>query len=234
MVIKAERGHLDIGFCKPMAGDDLNTVDALIAHYAAGILPEPARVLVAAHLELKAANRPKLLAFETLAGDLLEKIEPAPLASRERRLEQIFLSRTDESRAFEQTPARPENALLPRALYDFVGFEAEDIPWKTKLPGFKEYVVGDFDGFEVSFFWIRPGRAVPAHTHSGCEFSLVLDGAFNDARGRYGPGDISVADDSVDHRPIAEKDRPCIGFAVVDAPLKLTGSLRQMIGDLIG
>ncbi|OJF91029.1 ChrR family anti-sigma-E factor [Pararhizobium antarcticum] len=216
-----------------MAGDDLNTVDALIAHYAAGILPEPARVLVAAHLEIQAVNRPKLLAFETLAGDLLEKIEPAPMASRESRLEEIFLSKVDTSQRAER-PARPKNALLPPSLRDFVGFEAEDIPWKTKLPGFKEYIVGDFDGFEVSFFWIRPGRAVPAHTHKGCEFSLVLDGAFQDARGRYGPGDISVADDSVDHRPIAENDRPCIGFAVVDAPLKLTGSLRQMIGDLIG
>ncbi len=217
-----------------MAGDDLNTVDALIAQYAAGVLPEPARVLVAAHLEIQAVNRPKLAAFETLAGDLLETIEPVPIVARDRRLEEIFLSKAEEGKVTAAATARRENALFPRALRDFIGFEAEDIPWKTKLPGFKEYVFGDVDGFEVSFFWIRPGRAVPAHTHKGCEFSLVLDGAFRDARGRYGPGDISVADASVDHRPIAEKERPCIGFAVLDAPLKLTGSLRQLIGDLIG
>jgi len=121
-----------------------------------------------------------------------------------------------------------------KTLRDFVGFEVDDIPWRTKLPGFKEYVFGQVDGCEVSFFWIRPGRAVPAHTHKGVEMFLVLDGAFSDRRGRYGPGDISVADESVDHRPIAEKDRPCIGFSVVDQPLKLTGSLTQLIGDLIG
>ncbi|MGO7580660.1 hypothetical protein ACC699_39075, partial [Rhizobium ruizarguesonis] len=49
-----------------------------------------------------------------------------------------------------------------------------------------------------------------------------------------GPGEISIADETVDHRPVAEKDRPCIAFAVSDGPVKLTGSFRQMIGDLIG
>jgi putative transcriptional regulator len=112
--------------------------------------------------------------------------------------------------------------------------DLEDIPWRTKLPGFKEYDLGEIDGLETSLFWIRPGRAIPAHTHRGVELSLILDGAFTDLRGRFGPGDISVADDSIDHRPVAEKKRPCIGFAVVDQPLKLTGSLTQMLGDIIG
>ncbi|MBB4574476.1 putative ChrR family anti-sigma factor [Rhizobium lentis] len=66
------------------------------------------------------------------------------------------------------------------------------------------------------------------------ELILILDGAFIDERGRFGPGDISIADETVEHRPFAEKDRPCIAFAVSDGPIKLAGSLRQMIGDLIG
>ncbi len=44
------------------------------------------------------------------------------------------------------------------------------------------------------------------------ELILILDGAFRDERGRFGPGDISVADATVDHRPVAEKDRPCIAL----------------------
>ncbi|WP_430960401.1 hypothetical protein [Rhizobium sp. Nf11,1] len=32
----------------------------------------------------------------------------------------------------------------------------------------------------------------------------------------------------------AEKDRPCIAFALSDGPIRLTRSFRQMIGDLIG
>ena len=75
---------------------------------------------------------------------------------------------------------------------------------------------------------------MPSHTHEGSELTLVLDGAFRDANGRYGRGDISLADEHVDHRPIAEDERACICFAVTDAPLRLTGSYRQFFSDFLG
>jgi putative transcriptional regulator len=75
---------------------------------------------------------------------------------------------------------------------------------------------------------------LPAHTHRGLELTLVIDGAFHDVRGRFGVGDISVADENLDHRPVAETDRPCIAFSVMEAPIRLTGSLKQLIGDIIG
>lgn len=213
----------------------LETVDALMAQYAAGILPEPARVLVAAHLEMRPASREKVVGFEVAAGALIDRIDPMPLSNRAETLSAIFHAPEPLSPRRAEAPSAAErDRLFPRAIADFVGFEAEDIPWRTKLPGFKEHIVGKVDGCEVSFFWIRPGRTVPGHTHEGLELSLVLDGAFSDGRGRYGKGDISLANDSVDHRPVAEKSGPCIGFAVLDAPLKLTGSLRQLLGDLIG
>jgi putative transcriptional regulator len=63
-----------------------------------------------------------------------------------------------------------------------------------------------------------PGAARPYPQGHGAD--AHLDGAFNDERGRFGPGDISVADETIDHRPVAEKDRPCIAFSVLDAPVK--------------
>ncbi|MDO9416963.1 ChrR family anti-sigma-E factor [Pararhizobium sp.] len=216
-----------------MAYETIETVDALMARFAAGTLPEPAHVLVAAHLEMRAVNRQLVRDVEMMAGAVLDTEVPVMFAGRDSRLDAIFAVQPKEV-APAPAVARPSHAMLPRALRDFLGFEAENIPWKTKLPGLREYEMGTIDGCEVSFFWIRPGRAVPAHTHEGYELSLVLDGAFNDSRGRFAAGDISVADESIDHRPIAEKNGPCISFAVTDAPLKMTGPLRQFIGDLIG
>lgn len=219
---------------------EVETIDALLAHYASGLLPEPARVIVEAHLEIKAANRPLVSVFDEVGGDMLMSGPEAQITRRDERLNAIFSAEPIAvSAARDKAPVLVdmgggEQILMPKAIREFVGYDADRIPWRSKLPGFKEHIVGEIDGFEVSFFWIRPGRAVPAHTHHGCELSIVLDGAFNDARGRFGRGDISLADDSVDHRPVAESQRPCFGFAVVDAPLKLTGSLRQLIGDLIG
>lgn len=214
-----------------MVREHIDTIDSLLARYVAGTLPAPARVLVEAHLQLKPDNRIKVRNLEAMAGLELMQIDPVALADRDAMLAAVLGSTSPETAA----PVAHEAArIFPRALYDFVGFDAADVPWRTRLPGFKEYDLGDIDGCHVNLFWIKPGRTVPAHTHEGSELSLVLDGAFSDARGHYGRGDISVADDSVDHRPVADKDRPCIGFAVMDAPLKLTGSFRQLIGDIIG
>ncbi len=215
-----------------MVHEHIDTVDALMAYYVAGSLPEPARVLVESHLEMKPDRRMLVRDLEFLAGEALEQTSETRLDDRDVRLARIFASATPtEPKSPPIASAKP--GTFPRALRRLVGFDVDTVPWKTKLPGFKEYSV-DIDGCEVSVMWIKPGRALPAHTHKGMELTLIIDGAFNDTRGRFGPGDISVADETIDHRPVAEKDRPCIAFSVLDAPIKLTGSFRQLIGDLIG
>lgn len=215
-----------------MVREHIDTIDSLMARYVAGSLPTPARVLVESHLELKDDYRGYVRDLETLAGEELAALRPADL-ERDRMLGEIYRSEAVSAGRSSDSRVRP-SSIFPNVLRDFVGFDADEVPWRTKLPGFREYEVGDIEGCHVSLFWIKPGRGLPAHTHKGCELSLVLDGAFSDVFGRYERGDISVADDTVEHRPVAGKERPCIGFAVVDAPLKLTGSWPHLIRDLIG
>jgi putative transcriptional regulator len=178
--------------------------------YVAGTLPTPARVLVEAHLELKPENRIKVAKSRSHGRSSLDA-----RSIRWRFL--IVMACLRQCCIFTAQGKRlrnrfPEPTVFPKALYDFVGFDADDVPWRTRMPGFKEYDLGDIEGCHVNLFWIKPGRTVPAHTHEGSELSLVLDGDFTDARGYYARGDISVADDSVDHRPCAGTDRPCIGL----------------------
>ena len=213
-----------------MKATGIDTLDGLMARYVAGRLPEPARVLVEAHLAMAADNRPLVDALEDAAGVLLEEIEPVLVDDRKTRLAEIF----DVPSMSDAIPVKASDSVLPDILRRFVGMGIDDIPWKTKLPGYREYLIGEIDGCEANLLWIKPGRKMPSHTHEGSELTLVLSGAFTDANGRYGPGDIAVADDSIDHRPIAENDRPCICFAVTDAPLRLTGSYTQMFSDFLG
>ncbi len=215
-----------------MVHEHIDTVDALMAHYVAGSLPEPARVLVEAHLVMKPDHRALVNDLELLAGEALELMPDAAIPDRDARLGAIFSSKPLSEKSAPIILSRDQGA-FPRPIRDLMGFDVDTVPWKTKLPGFKEYTT-DIDGCEVSLMWIRAGRALPSHTHKGMELTLILDGAFNDNRGRFGPGDISVADATIDHRPVAEKERHCIAFSVLDAPIKLTGSFRQIIGDLIG
>jgi len=215
-----------------MTPDKAETIDALLARYVAGMLPEPARVLVESHLAIKADNRGMTAGLESFAGRALDAELPVALSNPDKRVARILAS--DAPMAADEATTRHAYGLFPRPLRDFVGFDVGDVPWRTKMPGYREHVVGEIDGCHVTLFAIRPGRKIPGHTHEGTELSLVLDGDFRDGIGHYGRGDISVADDTIDHRPIAGRDRPCIGFAVTDGPLRLTGRLHQRLGDILG
>lgn len=218
-----------------MSLSQIDVVDTLLAQYAAGSLSKPAKVLVESHLELKPENRQFVGELETIGGLSLEQLVPVEMSDKFSAVSRIVNSPSSVANEVDKLfPHHSEAITLPQSLRSFIGVDVDDIPWRTKLPGFKEYDMGEMDGCQVSMFWIRPGRTMPAHTHAGCELSIVLDGAFTDERGVFSKGDISIADASVDHRPTAHDERPCIGFAVLDERVKLTGSWGQLISDLIG
>ncbi len=207
------------------------SLDGLLARYVSGALPEPVRILVDAHLAISPVNRPIVSALEALSGKAIEGIEPIEISKRDERLAAIFSA---PPLTGAPTTEKQSSSLLPASLLRLVGHDIDDIPWKTKMPGYREFSLGEIDGCEANMLWIKAGRAMPSHTHEGAELTLVLDGAFSDANGRYGRGDIALADENVDHRPIAEEGRACICFAVTDAPLRLTGSYSQMFSDFLG
>lgn len=213
--------------------EELEMVDVLIAQYVAGSLPEPARVLVESHLEMRPESMSFVSDLEGLAGAALELAEPAAVTSRDRSLEAIFASAPPSMPDVFTLPSRSDSG-FPKALREYVGTDRKTVPWKTLLPGLKEHVIFRRNGAEATLLWARAGRALPNHTHEGLELTLVLEGAFHDHRGRFVPGDISVADESLDHRPVADDDAPCLCLSVLFAPLKYTGSRTRFIGDLIG
>ncbi|WP_244313620.1 ChrR family anti-sigma-E factor [Stappia sediminis] len=208
-------------------------MDALLAGYVAGTLAEPALILVRSHLEISPVNRGFIRDLEAFGGDMLEEIEPAAITGREEKLKAIF-----SDTAFENAPSltsapRKPSDILPNALRDFLGYDLKDVPWRTRLPGMKEYKLGEIDGCNVSMLWIRAGMAMPTHTHHGTELTLVLDGGFSDGIGHYIRGDVSYADESVDHKPVADDDGDCICFAVTEGDLQLTGPVGRFFAPFI-
>jgi putative transcriptional regulator len=210
---------------------NLERLDFLIAQHVAGSLPEPAEILVGSHLEMQRSSRRFADALEAMAGDALEQAEAVPLTSRDKQLANIMTSApmaaTPESRNHEATK-------LPSPLFRYTGRDLPQIPWKTKLPGFKQHVISRTDEAEASLLWVRPGRALPHHSHHGLELTLVLEGEFHDHRGNFSEGAVSVADESLDHRPVAGTNRPCVCFSVLFAPIALTGPTLRLVSDIIG
>ncbi|MBB99375.1 MAG: transcriptional regulator [Rhodobacteraceae bacterium] len=205
--------------------------DALLAGYVAGTLAEPARLLVRSHLDLSPVNRAFVRDLEATGGRMLEDVAPMPLTDRDKMLEAIFASPEEER--ISVTPKPAAKTRLPATLVDFIGKDFDELPWKTKLPGLREYRIGEIDGCNASLLWIRAGQAMPTHTHHGTELTLVLEGGFSDSSGHFVRGDVAYADDDVDHRPIADEGEDCLCFAVTEGSLRLTGPVGRFFAPFL-
>jgi putative transcriptional regulator len=205
-------------------------LDALLAGYASGTLSAPLHALVAGHLELKPQSRAFVRSLESVSGADLEAISPVPVHDRDDKLKAIFASGPARLSLLEKAPS----TVLPYPLYRYIGRDLPEIRWKSLLPGMKQCKVEETERGEAVLYWIKPGRKMPSHTHDGSEYTLVLRGSFSDVSGRYGPGDIAIADQEIDHRPVADPDEDCICFAVTDAPLRLTGPVGRVLQKVFG
>jgi putative transcriptional regulator len=211
---------------------NLERLDLLIAHYVAGCLPEPAHILVGSHLEMQPSSGRFANSLDHLAGDALDAAVPFELSSRDERLTAILTSRP----RIDVPPAMAaqDDPGMPRFLHAYAGQKLENLSWKMKLPGLRQHVIEKTSGMEASLLWARPGRALPHHRHRGLELTLVLQGAFEDNRGAFTQGDVSVADETIMHRPVATKDSPCLCFSVLLAPIALTGPTFRIVADILG
>ncbi len=209
-------------------------MDALLADYSAGKLPVILHALVASHLTLKPENRNFVRVMEAVAGDAMMASHVAALTDRDAMLEAIFSASHAGAEIKRETgkPVSPD--VVPEPLVPLVGRDMSAIRWQRQLPGFRRAKVSNADGLEAALLWIKAGRRMPSHSHDGSEITLVLQGAFRDESGRYGRGDIAIADHEVDHRPVAEDGEDCICLAVTDAPLRLTGPIGKIFSRLMG
>jgi len=211
-----------------------NDLDSLLCAYAAGALGPALHALVAAHLELVPDNRAFVAMFEAECGAMLSTVAPAPIPSRDARLAAIFagspaFASIDRARPSEFDVIDPD----PRALIRFFGAPIDALPCRRLLPGVKEFRLDCGDGERAILYRVKPGRKLPEHTHDGEEVTLVLRGAFRDLQGRFGRGDIVIADHAVDHAPVAEPEEECICFTVIDAPLRLTGRFGRLLNPFL-
>ena len=215
------------------AASEGRLIDSLLASYAAGTLSEPLAVLVASHLQIKAENRLYLEQLEAAGGMLLDEIEPVPLPDRDRRRAWVQSRRANLAEQKSST-AKVADDLLPPALCAYFGRTLDACRWRMLLPGIKQCRIAKDAAAEVSFLRCRAGKTIPAHTHDGLEAALVLAGGLRDAFGQYARGDIVVADDTVNHQPVIDRDGECIVFLVLEGSVRLTGGFGRLMQRIIG
>jgi putative transcriptional regulator len=205
-------------------GPDHHIPAELLLDYASGSLAESWSLVVACHLTLCPHCRRELAAIERTAGTMLDAAPPAETRTAGFAAIAARLGPQDAPVA-PAAAVSPASARLPKPLHDYLVHGIDSIPWRWSGAGLHSYAlpVPKSRGGMVSLLKIAPGAGMPVHTHQGEEMTLVLSGGFTDEAGAYRRGDVEIADGSVEHRPVAMADQPCICLAVTDAPLRFRG-----------
>ncbi|MFN0114613.1 MAG: ChrR family anti-sigma-E factor [Paracoccaceae bacterium] len=199
--------------------------DDILMAYSAGSLPEAFSLVVATHISLCDECRAQAGAFDAIGGALVGQAEAAPLSADclERTLARIAGAATATDRA---PPPRP--GVFPAPLRDYVGGDLDAVRWRSVGMGVRQAILPAAKGATVRLLSIPAGAAMPDHGHWGRELTLVLKGAFRDEGGRYGRGDVEVAGEGLEHRPVAETGEDCICLAATDAPLRFRDWLPRL------
>lgn len=197
--------------------------DPLLTAYAAGTLPEAFGLVVATHLSLCDDCRARAGAHDAVGGALLSEVAPVRMADHS--LDAV-MARLDRG-----TPIRRRtqgDAATPAPLADYIGGTLNIVKWQSLGMGVRQSILPTDRLASARLLYIPAGQAVPDHGHRGMELTLVLQGAFTDATDHFGPGDIEIATEDLQHTPVAEPGQPCICLAATDAPLRFRSLIPRL------
>lgn len=200
--------------------------DDLLMAYAAGALPEAFDLMVATHISLCDHCRARVESYEAVGGHLLEDQDDTVAMSQDSLAATMAL-------IAQNAPApkskRPVCSVLPAPLQEYVGGDVNSIRWKPIGMGVKQAILPTSRDATARLLFIPAGAAVPDHGHKGMELTMVLQGAFSDEVDHFARGDVEIADEDLEHTPVADMSEDCICLAVTDAPLKFNSLIPRLV-----
>ncbi len=196
--------------------------DTMITAYATGTMPYAFALVVAAHVSICESCRASLEAHEAVGGAMIEN------------LHEVALSNTLKEKLFAQlnAPCRTPPNPIRKGLYPAPVLEAlrgGEPKWKKLGMGVRQALLSKRPSGSVRLLAIPPAQAVPDHGHNGLELTLVLQGSFRDETGRFGVGDVEVADENLEHKPVAGPKQTCICLAATNARLRFRATIPRLL-----
>lgn len=205
--------------------------EQLLISYAAGVLPEAFDLVVATHVSMCDQCRADLASYEAIGGSILEDITTTEKMDMSQDSLAATMAKIANMKPIKHA-VKIKTDVLPLPLQKYVGGDVDAIKWKSLGMGVSQAILKTSKGASARLLRIEAGRAVPDHGHRGTELTLVLQGAFTDHVDRFGAGDIEIANEDLEHTPVAEMGQDCICLAATDAKLRFTGILPRIMQPL--
>lgn len=211
--------------------------NATLLSYSAGSLPAALAVVASAHLERCATCRAQLHDADQIGGVLVQQQRVDDPAEDARA---AMLALLDDEPVVKPAPL-PVEVLeqrdpdrLPSALHPWFGNSMRALRWRRVAPGVQRILASGISGGDLMLLRIAPGSKLPLHSHAGNELTMILDGAYDDMLGHFGPGDVADLDGDTLHQPVTSPGVPCICVAATDGPLKFSGWFARTLQPLFG
>lgn len=207
----------------------------LLAAFSAGNLPLSQALCVSAHAENCSECTANLSRLDALGAQMMGDLSAQSGVDelKTKVLDQL----SDEapltpSMSRTIPPSSPSN--IPRCLQQFIHSDYDALTWNYVSPSIKAAkLCTDTNGAKVEMLRIKPGGKAATHTHTGDEYTVILEGSFSDESGIYREGDFILRNGSHKHKPIASMDQECICLTVTHAPIKLTGFFTRWLNPLM-
>lgn len=199
--------------------------------YAAGTLPEAFNLVVATHVSMCDDCRAAAAEYDAVGGEVMLDAGTAKMGANALAATLAKIEQTPQT-----APAEPAAAchVLPLPLRDYVNGDISAVKWRKIGGGVSQMVLPTSKDATVRLLHIPAGSAVPDHGHRGTELTLVLQGAFVDETDEFGVGDVEVANEDLNHTPVAKMGTDCICLAASDAPLQFSGFIPRVVQRFIG
>lgn len=211
---------------------------ATVLSHAAGALSQELSAIVATHLEGCATCREAVRRAEGVGGLLINQQHAQPaLETRAQALRAAMLERletTPPAAPRVPAPRATDPDRIPAPLQPYFGASYRALKWRWMGPGMHFIRRTGPSGGNLLMLRIGPGKRLPVHSHGGSEITQILSGAYDDALGHFGPGDVADLDSDIEHQPVTSTGVPCICVSALDAPLRFQGWLARRLQPMYG
>lgn len=216
----------------------------MLTDYSSGSLSLAHSLAVSTHLDQCAHCREQVKRLNMLGAELLsnqtDKTSDGQMSALKSSLFERIAQQSNSSSESQDSSSSVSSALsdvlkhIPATLRRYIPEGYDKLKWMSLTPSFKlATLTNESSGEQVALSYIKAGAAMPYHTHTGDEITLVLSGAFSDEDGLYRAGDFIRRGDEDHHQPRVTKDADCICLIVLDSPIEFTGRFSRFFNPIM-
>lgn len=215
-----------------------HTVDSeWLAAYSAGSLPDAKRLLIGCQIALQPQLASQVESIDQIGGAFIETAKGEGLSDGFDLKLAAAIDRA-ERKVGKRTAAvksEPDESWMPAPLKEFLDQSEITLKWRKGGPGVERAPLFEADGERLYLLKAQPGLEMPSHSHSGNEWTLILQGGYHVGDQAYVRGDLHSEDETCSHQPVIDDHgEPCISLVADEGKLIFSHPVARLLQPFIG